>query len=216
MLNQAWKSSVAALMLMSVGTTTVAPMLVLTQPATAGIFAQNRRVVPAGTMIPLEQPDGKRIIVTPDETARVTLVTAEDVRTRRDAVVIPRGTKIKGEFRPTDGGTAFYAERIELPNGSRDIDGRTNVVDTRKVVRKGSSDPIWQGALVGGGAAAIISALVTKPGIFKTLAGAGVGAAAGWLIAGRGSKTEVIVIEPERENLDLRLDNDLFLSRSGY
>jgi hypothetical protein len=216
MWNQTWKSSVAALMMVSVGTTTTLPMLVMTQPATAGIFAQNRRVVPAGTIIPLEQPDGKRIVVTPDESVKVTLVTVEDVQGRRGNAVIPRGTKVKGEFRPTNGGTAFYAQRIELPNGSREIEGRTNVIDTRTTVKKGSSDPIWQGALVGGGAATIISALVTRPGIGKTLLGAGVGAAAGWLIGGRGRSAEVIVVEPERNNLDLRLENDLFLSRSDY
>jgi hypothetical protein len=216
MWNQTWKSSIAALMMLSVGTTTTLPMLVMTQPATAGIFAQNRRVVPAGTIIPLEQPNGKRIVVTPEESVKVTLVTTEDVQGRRGNAVIPRGTKVKGEFRPTNGGTAFYAQRIELPNGSREIEGRTNVVDNRTTVKKGSSDPIWQGALVGGGAATIISALVTRPGIGKTLLGAGVGAAAGWLIGGRGKSAEVIVVEPDRDNLDLRLENDLFLSRSDY
>jgi hypothetical protein len=216
MWNQTWKSSVAALMMMSVGTTTALPILVMTQPATAGIFAQNRRVVPAGTMIRLEQPEGKRIVVTPDESVKVTLITVEDVQGRRGNAVIPRGTRVKGEFRPTNGGTAFYAERIELPGGSRDIEGRTNVVDNRKTVKKGSSDPIWQGALVGGGAATIISALVTKPGIGKTLLGAGVGAAAGWLIGGRGKSAEVIVVEPEQDNLDLRLDSDLSIGRSEF
>lgn len=216
MWNQTWKSSVAALMMMSVGTTTALPILVMTQPATAGIFAQNRRVVPAGTMIRLEQPEGKRIVVTPDESVKVTLITVEDVQGRRGNAVIPRGTRVKGEFRPTNAGTAFYAERIELPGGSRDIEGRTNVVDNRKTVKKGSSDPIWQGALVGGGAATIISALVTKPGIGKTLLGAGVGAAAGWLIGGRGKSAEVIVVEPEQDNLDLRLDSDLSIGRSEF
>jgi hypothetical protein len=216
MWNQTWKSSVAALMMMSVGTTTALPILVMAQPATAGIFAQNRRVVPAGTMIRLEQPEGKRIVVTPDESVKVTLITVEDVQGRRGNAVIPRGTRVKGEFRPTNGGTAFYAERIELPGGSRDIEGRTNVVDNRKTVKKGSSDPIWQGALVGGGAATIISALVTKPGIGKTLLGAGVGAAAGWLIGGRGKSAEVIVVEPEQDNLDLRLDSDLSIGRSEF
>jgi multidrug efflux pump subunit AcrA (membrane-fusion protein) len=214
-LNQTWKSSIAALMTFSVGTSTIAPVLMASQPAAANmVVAQQRyaRVIPAGTRIPLAQPNGKRIIVTPDETVRVTLVTTQDVRSSSDNSRIPRGTRIRGEFRPTNGGTAFYAERIELSSGDRDIDGRTNVINNRRTVKKGNSDRIWQGALVGGGAATVISALVTRPGIFKTLAGAGAGAAAGWLIGRNGKSGEVIVVEPENDLLELRLADDLLVN----
>ncbi|NJM76649.1 MAG: hypothetical protein HC852_13765 [Acaryochloridaceae cyanobacterium RU_4_10] len=90
------KSSIAALIMLSVGTSGVAPILMLSEPATASIVAQRLdRVVPAGTSLPLRQPDGKRIIVTPEETVRVTLVTTEDVRSRRDNTIIPAGTRIR-------------------------------------------------------------------------------------------------------------------------
>ncbi len=211
MLNQPWKSSIAALMTLSVGTSTVAPVLIASLPATANTVVAQRyaKTIPAGTRIPLMQPNGKRIIVTPDEAVKVTLETTQDVRSSIDNSRIPRGTRIQGEFRPTGNGTAFYAQRIELSSGDRSIDGRTNVINNRRTVKKGNSDRIWQGALVGGGAATVISALVTRPGIFKTLAGAGAGAAAGWLLGRNGKSSEVIVIEPEADLLELRLANDL-------
>jgi hypothetical protein len=216
--NQPLKSSIAALIMLSVGTSGVAPVLMLSEPATASIVAQRlARVVPAGTSLPLRQPDGKRIIVTPEETVRVTLVTTEDVRSRRDNTIIPEGTRIRGEFRPTNGGTAFYAQRIELSGGDRTIYGRTNVINNRRTIKKGvNTDRIWQGALVGGGAATVISALVTRPGVFKTLAGAGAGALAGWLIGRNGGQARDVIVVDSSELLDLRLDEDLLVSRASF
>jgi hypothetical protein len=203
---------------LSVGATSAVPVLMLSEPATAGIVAQRlARVVPAGTSIPLKQPDGKRIIVTPDETVRVTLVTTEEVRSRRDNTVIPAGTRIRGEFRPTNGGTAFYADRIELSGGDRNIMGRTNVINNRQTIKKGvNTNRIWQGALVGGGAATVISALVTRPGVFKTLAGAGAGALAGWLIGRNGGRETDVIVVDKNDFLDLRLDEDLLVSRAVF
>jgi hypothetical protein len=218
MFNQPLKSSIAALMMLSVGATSAVPVLMLSEPATARIVAPRlARVVPAGTSLPLKQPDGKRIIVTPDETVRVTLVTTEEVRSRRDNTVIPAGTRVRGEFRPTNGGTAFYAERIELPGGDRNINGRTNVINNRRTIKKGvNTDRIWQGALVGGGAATVISALVTRPGVFKTLAGAGAGALAGWLIGRNGGQARDVIVVDNNDFLDLRLEEDLLVSRAVF
>jgi hypothetical protein len=216
--NQPLKSSIAALMILSAGASGAAPVLMLSEPATAGIFSQRlARVVPAGTSIPLKQPDGKRIIVTPDETVQVTLVTTEEVRSRRDSTIIPAGTRVRGEFRPTNGGTAFYAEEIKLSSGRRDISGRTNVINNRRTIKKGvNTDRIWQGALVGGGAATVISALVTRPGVFKTLAGAGAGALAGWLIGRNSGQARDVIVVDNTDILDLRLDEDLLVSRASF
>jgi hypothetical protein len=78
------------------------------------------------------------------------------------------------------------------------------------------SDRIWQGALVGGGAATVISALVTRPGVFKTLAGAGAGALAGWLIGRNGGQARDVIVVDSSELLDLRLDEDLLVSRASF
>jgi hypothetical protein len=135
------------------------------------------------------------------------------VRSQAGTVVIPRDTRIEGEFRPAQDGTRFVARRIILRDGSeQNINARTNVVNYRKTIQRGTNtDPIWQGALVGGGASVLISSIVTRPGIFKTLAGAGAGALAGYLIGGR-KRSEVIVVRPD-EPLSLTFDSDLVLNR---
>jgi hypothetical protein len=228
MLKQRWHSSLAVLTALSLGAGTIAPLFAFERPANAGIFAQqvnggllhNNRIaqnnsgrVRAGTTVEVEQPDGKRIVLTPDETVAVTLVTRDPVRSQSGTILIPRGTKIEGEFRPAQDGTEFVARRIIFRDGTeRNINARTNIVNYRKKIQRGTNtDPIWQGALVGGGASVLISSIVTRPGIFKTLAGAGAGALAGYLIGGR-KRTEVIVVDPDQP-LSLTFDSDLVVSR---
>jgi hypothetical protein len=226
MLKQHWNSSFAVLTALSLGAGTIAPLVGLERSANAGIFAQqnnsglsNNRIsqnssgrVRQGTSVEIEQPDGKKIIVVPDETVAVTMITRDAVRSQSGTVLIPRDTKIEGEFRPAQDGTQFVARRILFRDGAeRNVNARTNIVNYRKKIQKGTNtDPIWQGALVGGGASVLISSIVTRPGIFKTLAGAGAGALAGYLIAGR-KRTEVIVVRPE-EPLTLTFDSDLVIS----
>jgi hypothetical protein len=223
MLKRQLHSSVALLTALSLGTGTVSQLMGFESPAAARTVAQqNGTLSPVtvaqnfssgrirrGTVLDLAEPNGKRIIVTPNDTARVTLVTTQSIRSQ--SAVIPEGTKIEGEFRPARDGTQFVAQRIIFRDGtSQNIDGRSNIVNYRTTVKKGNSDRIWQGALVGGGASVLISSVVTKPGIGKTLAGAGAGALAGYLL-GRGKKTEVIVVRPN-EPLTLTLDSDLILN----
>jgi hypothetical protein len=227
MLKQRWHSSFAVLTALSLGAGTIAPLFAFERRADAGIFAQqdnggllhnrisqnNSGRVRAGTTVEVEQPDGKRIVLTPDETVSVTLVTRDPVRSQSGTILIPRGTKIDGEFRPAQDGTEFVARRIIFRDGTeRNINARTNIVNYRKKIQRGTNtDPIWQGALVGGGASVLISSIVTRPGIFKTLAGAGAGALAGYLIGGR-KRTEVIVVDPDQP-LSLTFDSDLVVSR---
>jgi hypothetical protein len=227
MLKQHWHSSFAVLTALSLGAATIAPLIGFERPADAGIFAQQNNSglsnnntisqsssgrIRQGTTVEIEQPDGKKIIVMPDETVAVAMITRDAVRSQSGTVLIPRDTRILGEFRPAQDGTQFVARRIIFRDGTeRNINARTNVVNYRKKIQKGTNtDPIWQGALVGGGASVLISSIVTRPGVFKTLAGAGAGALAGYLIAGR-KRTEVIVVRPE-EPLTLTFDSDLVVS----
>jgi hypothetical protein len=224
MLKRQWHSSVAILTALSLGAGTISQLIGFEVPATARTAAQQSGTrsridiaqslssgqIRRGTVLDVAEPNGKRIIVLPDETARVTLVTTQSVRSQ--TALIPEGTKIEGEFRPAGDGTQFVARRIIFRDGtSQSIDGRSNIVNYRKTIQKGSTDPIWQGALVGGGASVLISSIVTKPGIAKTLAGAGAGALAGYLLGGRRKSTEVIVVRPN-EPLTLTLDSNLILN----
>ncbi|MEM9136967.1 MAG: hypothetical protein AAGB01_06425, partial [Cyanobacteria bacterium P01_F01_bin.42] len=132
----------------------------------------------------------------------------------RGSEIIPAGSKVIGQIEPYDDGVRFVAERLELADGtSQEINATSEVISQRERVesRRGSDDSIWQGALVGGTAATIISAAVTDVGIFKTLAGAGAGALTGWLI-GRDRSREVIVIDPEQD-LNLAVNDEFLLTR---
>lgn len=219
MLKQHWQSSVAVLTALSLGTATVVPLVGFERPAAAGIFAQQNSIsqntsgrIREGTTFEVAEPNGKRIILTPEETASVSLVTTQAVRSQSGTVLIPKGTRIEGAFRPAGDGTQFEARRIIFRDGTeRSLNATSDIVNNRKRIQKGTNtDPIWQGALVGGAASVAISSIVTKPGVFKTLAGAGAGALAGYLLAGR-KRVEVIVVEPD-DPLILTLESDLVLS----
>ncbi len=226
MLKQQWHSGVALMTALSLGTGTLISLAGAEFPANARTVSQqnngssrtivaqsNSGLFTRGTVIDVAEPNGRRIVLAPNDSANVTLVTTRTIQANSGYGAIPRGTKIEGEFRPVGDGTQFVAKRIIFRNSnSRNIDARSNIVSYRTTVKKGSTDPIWQGALAGGGASVIISSVVSKPGIAKTLAGAGAGALAGYLIGGGGSKSkEVIVVRPN-QSLALTLDSDLVLS----
>jgi hypothetical protein len=216
MLKKSWKSGVAVLMTLGLMTTgTVAPLMLLERPAVAGLFSpsnDNTVQVPSGTTIRVAEQDGKKIIITPDETMNVTLVTTESVRSSMGTVLIPKGATITGQFQPTEDGTQFVAQRITLSDGTqRDLDARSNILDERETIDKGRNwGAVWKGALVGGAAATLISALVTKVGVLKVLGGVGAGAVGGFLLGGR-KKAEVIVVQPDQD-LTLTLDSNLNLN----
>nr|WP_238718263.1 hypothetical protein [Petrachloros mirabilis] len=206
------KGSVAAFLALGLSTTAVAPLMVMTQPAMAQLFGQSSEVrIPAGTLITTTLQDAERIVLSPNETLAVTLVTNNEVRSSRGTILIPRGSLIEGELRPTGGGTQFVARTLELRNGRRyTLEATSDVVTRREEVSRGrNTDPIWQGALIGGAASAVLSEIFGSVGIFKVLGGAGAGALAGYLLGGN-RRAEVIVVEPEFD-LDLRLERDLVL-----
>jgi hypothetical protein len=205
------QSGLAALMIL--GLSSLTPFLA-PQPATAQLLlAQNSRLrVAEGTQIKTTYGKAKRIIIKPDETLRIGLETTQAVRSPNGRIVIPRGSTIKGQLEPKRGGTQFVADSVTLRNGERfDINATSGIITRTEVVDQGRrTDPIWQGALVGGAATAVISEIFGEAGIFKVLAGSGAGALGGFLLGGR-DKAEVRVIDPKTD-LDLRLRSDLFLN----
>ena len=212
---KSWKASLAIIMTLGLGTVPAIPFFA-TQSVTAQVFSNNRtfRIV-RGTIIPAAYDDGEttKIVVTPDETLELTLTTTLPVRSTRGTEIIPAGSRVIGQIEPYEDGVRFVGNRLELEDGtSEEVNVASEVISERqKVDRRGNDDSIWQGALVGGAAATIISAVVTDVGIFKTLAGAGAGALTGWLIS-RDRKKEVIVIYPEQD-LNLAVNDEFLLSR---
>ena len=161
-------------------------------------------------MIPAAYRGAERIVLKPDETLPVTLTVVEDVRNSRGTTLIPKGSRISGQFEPEGEGTQFIANTLILTNRDRqDIAATSDVITRTEEVRAGNKDRIWQGALVGGAAAAVLSEAFGNVGVFKVLGGAGAGALGGWLL-GRKEGVEVVVVDA-KQDLDLVLESSLNL-----
>lgn len=202
------QAGLAALLVLGISSAGVAPLL-QALPAQAQSFPRSGRAsLRSGTVIPAAYRGAERIIVKPDETLPVTLTVTEDVRNSRGTVLIPRGSRVAGQLEPTGEGTQFVANTLILTNRDRqDIAATSEVVTRTEEVRKGNNDRIWQGALVGGAAAAVLSEIFGDVGLLKVLGGAGAGAVGGWLL-GRRESAEVVVIDA-KQDLDLTLESSL-------
>ena len=170
--------------------------------------------IPAGTIIETNYPEAKKILVTKEETAAFTLEVTNNVRDRSGNVVIPRGSKIIGEIRPSSGGSRFVGDTLVLENGQEYLINANSKIVTRteKVGDGRNTDAIWQGAAAGAAAATIIAGVTGDKAIAteEVLGGAGFGALAGFLFGGTREK-ELISIDAQQD-LDLTLTSDLALS----
>lgn len=201
--------------LVALGLSTGSFMPFAIQPATAQLFPRRtiRTRISEGTRIETSYEDAERIILKPDETLALSLTITRAVRSSRGTILIPRGSVIEGQLEPYQDGTQFVADTLTLRDGTRyRIDATSDLITRTESVNAGrKTDPIWQGALVGGAATAVISEIFGEVGILQVLAGSGAGALGGFLLGGR-DKAEVRVINPQTD-LDLNLESDLVLSR---
>jgi hypothetical protein len=224
-----WKTGTAALIAMVMTTGSIAPMFFLSPASAQVIFRggqrqtpiQTRTVsIPAGVRLPVSYEKDK-IVVTPDETAPITLRVERNIVDSGRNVLIPQGSEIVGQLQPAtrngQKGTYFVAQELVLPDGSRQPINATSQIITRKeTISKGSNTgKVIQDAAIGAGAASVIALLTGNQRIeaLEPILGAGAGAAASVLL--RRNKAEVIVVEPQRGDLNLTLRSNLLVSR-GY
>ncbi len=168
--------------------------------------------IPRGTVLPVTY-DKDKIVVAPNETSAVTLQISRNIRTSSGALLIPAGSQVEGELRPSQGGTQFVARTLVLTNGDRlSIDASSNVVTRRETIKKGADvGTILTGAGIGAGAAAIIGGITGNRRISRTnvLIGSGLGALGQFLL--RRNSAEVLVVNPQTD-LSLTLNNSLALN----
>ncbi len=218
------------LMILTMGTALIAP-IVNTNSASAQLFPtqterrypsgrsnspNNRtnynyrsRVIPNGTVIPLEY-EKEKILVTENETVDITLTVAANIRDRNRNTLIPYGTEVVGKIEPNGNGSHFVAEELVFSDGTtRYINANSKTVTRRETVKKGTDvDDILLGAAIGGGAAILLGEIFGDINIEEVLGGAGVGALAGWLLGGK--TVELVSIDPNSD-LDITLRSDLAL-----
>ena len=224
-----WKTGTAALMAMAMTTGAIAPMFVSDPASAQSIFRNQTQTqtqtgsvsIPAGVTLPMTY-DKDKIVVTPDETAPIKLKVARNIVDRAGNVLIPEGSQIDGQLQPITRngvkGTYFVAQELLLPNGNRQSINATSQIITRKeTISKGAkTGTILQDAAIGAGAASVISLLTGNRRIetLEPILGAGAGAAASVLL--RRNKAEVLVVEPQRGDLNLVLRSNLLVSRGSY
>ncbi|MBD2102789.1 S-layer homology domain-containing protein [Leptolyngbya sp. FACHB-261] len=173
-----------------------------------GQFNLEASTVQSGAKLPVRYTAAQRILIAPNETAPLTLTIAEDIRGLGGQVSIPRGSEVRGQLRPAEGGSQFVASELVLPTGQRfSLNARSAVVQDVKDPRDTSIGAILGDAAIGSAAAAIISGTVGDRQIRaeRVLGGAVAGTVIGNVTADR-----VVVINPEQD-LDLTLQSDLVL-----
>jgi len=133
----------------------------------------------AGAAIPVQYSSAERIIIAPTETAPLTLTVARDVTNSQGVVVIPAGSQVVGQLRPTNDGSRFVASELVFNGRRTPINASSDVITTKRNVRDRDFKAILVGAALGAGAAAGISEAIDEVDTSRVLAGAGVGAAVG-------------------------------------
>jgi hypothetical protein len=215
--SETWRSTTAAMLALGMAVVIGSPLIV-TAPAEAQrqrISQFERDIIPSGTVIPVSYEKDK-ILVTRDETAPLTLIVSQDIRTYQGRILIPAGSRIVGELQPVRRrdriGTQFVARELFVGRRQRyRIDANSGVITrTERVQRGARGGSIVQGAALGAAAAAALAGITGDKAIAteEVLGGAGVGALAGVLLGRRS--VDVIVVRPE-EDLSLRLRSDIVL-----
>ncbi|MBD2386850.1 S-layer homology domain-containing protein [Cylindrospermum sp. FACHB-282] len=157
--------------------------------------------IPQGTAIPVKYDQAKKILVTKDETAPLTLTVSQNVVTQDGVVVIPAGSQVIGQLKPAKGGSQFVAQKLVLTTGQEyDLNASSDVITKTETVKKGiSTGAIIQNTVFGASAAAAVSAVTGDRAIAteEVLGGAGIGALIG-VFFGRNS-VDLIAIEPNTD-----------------
>lgn len=169
--------------------------------------------IPQGTTIPVKYDQAKKILVTKDESAPLTLTVDQNVVTQEGTVVIPAGSRVVGQLKPAQGGSQFVAEKLILTTGQEyQINATSEVITKTETVNKGTSTrTIITNTVLGAGAAAAVSAVTGDRAIAteEVLGGAAIGGLIG-LFFGKNS-VDLIAINPNTD-LQMTVNQNLLVS----
>lgn len=220
--SKVWQSRTALVLSLGFASTLSLPLMAQSVTASPSPYLTGQRFpdswrssLPRGTQIPVEYvgkgEEADRILVTPDETSDLTLTVADDVESSSGRVIIPAGSELKGELRPSGGGSHFVAQTLTLPDGTtRDINAVSNVVTETETISKKDNPDILRGAVVGGAAGAILGEIFGSIDVLEVLGGAGLGVLAEIFLLRDRDQVEVVVVRPN--DLDVRLESDFVLN----
>lgn len=166
--------------------------------------------VAAGTVLNVAYEDGDKVVVLPGETSALTLTVTQAIVDRNGVSLIPVGSQVVGELRPSGEGSQFVAQELVLPGGeSLALNATSQTVTTTETIRRGAGlGETLTGAAIGSGAAAVIAGITGDQRVdtLEVLAGTATGATIARLF-GR-DRVEVISINPSND-LSLTLNTAL-------
>jgi hypothetical protein len=147
----------------------------------AGTSTSFTALISSGTLIPVKYSQAKRIIVSPKETAPLTLTVAADVKNNSGSVVIPAGSQVVGQLQPITGGSQFVASQVMINGQQFPINASSQAITTTRNVRDTNFLGLLQDAVLGSAAAAGISGITGDRTITarKVLTGTVIGTAIG-------------------------------------
>lgn len=138
-------------------------------------------MISSGTLIPVKYSQAKRIIVSPKETAPLTLTVATDVKNNSGSVIIPAGSQVVGQLQPITGGSQFVASQVVINGQQFPINASSQAITTTRNVRDTNFLGLLEDAALGSAAAAGISGITGNRHITvgKVLTGTAIGTAIG-------------------------------------
>jgi hypothetical protein len=202
-----------AMFLLGLSITTTAPIIIPPPIIAQPLYQFSNPKIVQGRIIPINY-EKEKIIVTPDETTPVTLIVAQDMKTKDGFIVIPKDSKINGQIQPVPNtkGSQFIAKEVIFPNGKKlSINAVSGVITRTETITKGANTgSILTGAAIGGAAATAISVITGSKNInlLTVLGGAAAGALGGVLLGKQ--KVDVLVIYPQQD-LALTVQSDIIL-----
>lgn len=178
----------------------------------------DQNLLPHGTTIAVNYDRAAKVIITPQERTLLTLKIAEDLESTQ-GTIIPKGSEIVGELRPSEDGAKFVAQDLVLPDGQHlPLIAESQIVTQRETVNQETNFATFlDDSTLGTSAAAAISSIgadeIQSLEYLDTILGQqDVGALMG-LFLGR-TTIELLVIEPALD-LGLTVTEDLILGQYG-
>lgn len=187
------------------------PVLARQSAGIPPVTRTNASFIPAGTAIPVRYDKAEKILLAPEETYALSLTVTESIKNALGKVIIPDGSQIIGEIKPSERGSRFFSREIFLKEEkprSESIDAISDALNhLEKIIKGANPERIIKGAALGESAAALLASLEDRPIDRPLLHNGRWEVLAGWLL--RGESLELLSIDPRRDlTLTLRSDFD--------
>ncbi|WP_013321326.1 hypothetical protein [Gloeothece verrucosa] len=175
----------------------------------------NNLILPAGTQIPVKYDQSEKILLTKEDTMALTLKVATNITYADGTIIIPNGSEIVGEIKPSGKGSQFFSQKIFIksPNQTHlqtSLDAISQIITKIETLIKGvDTEQILKGATLGNKAENLIASFKNyNRHRRRTVNSSELEALAGWFLS--SETLELISINPEKD-LNLTLRSELVL-----